>query len=120
MTRRTYDALERRAARWLRKGQSVVVDATYGQPAERAALRQVARRTGARLVVVVCQADEAVLRSRLAAREVDPNRVSDARLELWPALRAAFSPPTELGDVLTVDTAQPLPGVIDQIVALVR
>lgn len=120
MSRRTYTALKRQAARWLRKGQSVVLDATYGQPAERAAVRQIARRCGARLVVVVCQADEAVLRARLAARAVDPTRVSDARLELWPALRAAFNQPTELADVLTVDTTLPLQQVVDQVLALVR
>jgi len=120
MSRRTYTALKRQAARWLRKGQSVVLDATYGQPAERAAVRQIARRCGARLVVVVCQADEAVLRARLAARAVDPTRVSDARLELWPALRAAFNQPTELADVLSVDTTLPLQQVVDQVLALVR
>jgi predicted kinase len=120
MSRRTYAALQRLAARCLRKGQSVVLDATFGQPAERAAVRQIARRSGARLVVVVCQADEAVLRARLAARAADPNRVSDARLELWPALRAAFNQPTELTDLLTVDTTLPLQQVVDQVLALVR
>src|SRR4029077_4267918 len=84
MSRRTYAALRREAARWLRRGHSVVLDATYGQPAERAAIRQIARPTGARLLVVVCHADEATLRARLAAREHDPECVSDARLELWP------------------------------------
>lgn len=47
MTRRTYAILRRQAARWLRRGQSIVLDATYGQQAERAAVRQLARRTGA-------------------------------------------------------------------------
>jgi uncharacterized protein len=36
---RTYAALRRRAARYLRRGQSVVLDATYGQPRERRAVR---------------------------------------------------------------------------------
>ena len=52
MSRRTYAILRRKAARWLRRGQSVVLDATYGQPSERAALRQLARHTGARLYVI--------------------------------------------------------------------
>ena len=47
MTRRTYATLRGRAARWLRRGYPVVVDATCGQPAQRAALRRVAARAKA-------------------------------------------------------------------------
>jgi hypothetical protein len=74
MSRRTYSMLRRHAARWLQRGYSVVLDATYGQPVERTALRHLARRAGARLVFVVCQADDVTLRMRLAARERDPER----------------------------------------------
>lgn len=102
MTRHTYAAIRRRAARWLERGRSVVLDATYGQADERAAVRRLAARHGARLVVLQCQVDEATIRARLAARERDARAVSDARLELWPALRAAYSPPTELPQVTTI------------------
>jgi hypothetical protein len=53
MGRRTYEVLRRKAARWLRQRQSVVLDLTYGQPSERAAVLQLAQRSGARLVVIV-------------------------------------------------------------------
>ena len=117
MSRRTYAAMRKQAARWLRRGKSVVLDATYGQPAERAALRQLARRTGARLVVVRCRADESVLRARLSARMHDTHAVSDARPALWPALKAAFVEPTELSELLSVDTTEPLDVAISQILA---
>ncbi len=108
MTRRTYAALRRRAARWLRRGRSVVLDATFGQPQERAAVRRLAARANARLVVLHCRADEATLRDRLAARsDRAKTGASDARLELWPALKAAFSEPTELAGVQTLDTCKP-------------
>jgi aminoglycoside phosphotransferase family enzyme/predicted kinase len=119
MSQRTYLALRRQAARWLRRGHSVVLDATYGKPAERVALRHLARRAGARLLFIVCHADDATLRARLAARESDPHRVSDARLGLWPALRAAYVPPTETPDVVTVDTTQSLDRVLDQILTAI-
>ena len=115
MSRRTYAMLRKQAARWLRRGRSLVLDATYSQPAERAALRQLARRTGARLVVIVCRADESVLLARLAARRHDLHSVSDARPELWPALKAAFVEPTEMSETLSVDTMQPLELTIDQV-----
>jgi hypothetical protein len=90
----------------LRRGRSVVLDATYGQPAERVALRRLAARYGARPVLLHCQADEATLRARLAAREDDPTTISDARLPLWPALRAAFAPP-DPREVVALDRAGP-------------
>jgi aminoglycoside phosphotransferase family enzyme/predicted kinase len=120
MTRRTYASLMRNAARWLRRRQSVVLDATFGQPADRAALRQLARRTGARLAVVVCRADEATIRARLALRAGDRYATSDARLEIWPALRAAFVEPIELPLLLEADTAGPTQPTADQIVAALR
>jgi len=120
MSRRTYLTLHRQATRWLRRGRSIVLDATYGKPADRLAVRQIARRAGARLLFVACNADEATLRARLAARLRDPNRVSDAHPGLWPAMRAAYIPPTELTDVVTVDTTQTLDQVVQQILAGVR
>lgn len=120
MSRRTYSMLRRQATRWLRRGYSVVLDATYGQPAERAALRYVARRAGARLLFVVCQADDVTLRTRLAARERDPERTSDARVELWPALRAAYTPPDDTPEYITIDTAQPLERALEEVLATIR
>jgi uncharacterized protein len=107
-TRRTYATLRRRAARWLRRGRSVVLDATFGNPAERTALVALARRVGAPLQVVECCVDEDELRRRLAKRQADPLAVSDARPAVWPRLRAAYTPPTELADRLPVDTSAPL------------
>lgn len=116
-TRRTYAALRRRAARWLRAGRSVVLDATFGQRAERAALPRLAARSGARLVVLYCQADDATLVRRLAARPADPHRASDARLALWPALRAAFTPPDELREAVALDATAPPPQVVERALA---
>jgi aminoglycoside phosphotransferase family enzyme/predicted kinase len=115
MTRRTYAALKRNAARWLRREQSVVIDATCGQPADRAMFRQLARRLGARFVIVWCHADETVLQARLTTRPRDPNSTSDARVDLWPALRSAFSQPAESPEVLVVDTTQPLSATLDAV-----
>ncbi|HYW89663.1 MAG TPA: AAA family ATPase [Chloroflexota bacterium] len=120
MSHRTYSALKRHGARWLRRGQSVVIDATCGRPADRGAFRQLARRSGARFVIVLCQADEEVLRARLAARSLDPTRTSDARLELWPALRAGFTPPADVPGVLTVDTTLPVTTVVDHVLREIR
>ena len=119
-TRRTYATLRRRAGRWLRRGRSVVLDATFGRVAERAAVRRLAARTGARLVVFHCRAAKATLRERLAARAGDSGVVSDARLEHWPALRAAYAEPAELAGVVAVDTTATPADVVGRALAALR
>jgi predicted kinase len=118
MTRRTYEALRRRAATHLRRGRSVVLDATFGRVEERAAIRRLAARAGARVVFLVCQADEATIGARLAARVRDPDTASDARPELWEALRSAFTDPMEVPGAISVDMTEPLARVTDRVVAI--
>jgi uncharacterized protein len=120
MTRRNYAALRRRAAAGLRRGASVVTDATFGKRSERAAIKQLATRVGARLVVLECCANEATLRARLAARADDPASVSDARLEQWPALQAAYEAPSELPNVVRVDTRLPGDESLAQVMQALR
>ncbi len=115
MTRHTYAWLLRRAVRWLDHGHAVVLDATYSQATVRAAVRRMAARRGVRLITVHCQADEGVIRARLAARERDTQAVSDARLERWPALHAAYSPPSEWPGVFAVDMTKPLAAAVEQV-----
>jgi aminoglycoside phosphotransferase family enzyme/predicted kinase len=117
MTRRTYAVLRRKAARWLRRGHSIVLDATYGQTSERAAVRQLARRSGAQLYFVVCRADEALLKQRLAARTADGYSTSDARLDLWPALRASFVEPTEVPVTIDADPTQSVEELAERILS---
>jgi aminoglycoside phosphotransferase family enzyme/predicted kinase len=106
--RRVYAALRRRAADHLRAGRPVVLDATFGDPSERAQVVRLAERLGARLVTLVCRADEATLRARLAARGGAANSTSDARPELWNALKRAYIEPVDLPAVIDIDTTQPL------------
>ncbi len=117
VSRRTYAALRKQVARWVRRGRTVIVDATFGQPAERAALRHLARRLGVRLYVIVCRADDATLQARLAERMHDPDAISDARLEIWPALRSAFVQPAEAPVDFYADTTLPKEVLLEPILA---
>lgn len=120
MTRNTYAALRRDAARWLRRGRGVVVDATFGNPGERAQLRQLAHRLGVDLHVVLCDADDDTLIARLKRRATEQGVVSDARIELWPQLRAAFTPPDEQASVLRVDATRDTEETVEQALGLLR
>lgn len=120
MTRSTYAALRRDAARWLRRGRGVAVDATFGNPRERAQMRQLAHRLGTDLRVVLCDADDATLIARLERRATEKGVVSDARIELWPELRAAFTPPDEQPSVLRVDATRTSEETVEQALSLLR
>lgn len=120
MTRNTYAALRRDAARWLRRGRGVAVDATFGNPRERAQMLRLAHRLGADPRVVVCDADDATLIARLERRATQKGVVSDARIELWPELRAAFTPPDELPSVLRVDATRDSEETVEQALSLLR
>jgi predicted kinase len=120
MTQRTYAALRRDAARWLHRGRGVVVDATFGNPSERARMQQLARRLDAKLHVVWCEADDDTLIARLKQRATEKGEVSDARIELWPDLRAAFTPPDEQASLLRVDATRSVDQTTEHALALLR
>jgi predicted kinase len=95
-TRRTYAALRRQARRWLQRGVSVILDGTYSDPRERALARGLARRLGARFVLVQTTCPDAVVKTRMAARASDPGNVSDADWEIYTQARTTFRAPDEL------------------------
>jgi uncharacterized protein len=76
---RVYVTLEHRAAALLAGGHSVVIDAVCAKPEERAALADLARRSGAEFTGIWLQAPEATLLARLAQRGKD---ASDATAEI--------------------------------------
>jgi aminoglycoside phosphotransferase family enzyme/predicted kinase len=117
MTRRTYAVLLRRAAVWLRRGRSAVLDATFGTPDERAAVRRLAARLDVPLVTVVCCVPDEVARRRLRARERRGTEASDARLALWPQLRRAFVHPDEMPGVAEIRTDTPLDDCVERVLA---
>jgi predicted kinase len=95
LTRATYDEIIRRARDVLDSGRTAVLDATFRNPQDRAAVRAVALSYGVPFLFVELTADDDVLRARLAAR--DPaTTVSDATAALLAPMRADWHPATEL------------------------
>lgn len=81
-TRRTYDRLHRLATTILGAGVGVVVDAASLRRDERLAFVDLARALGARHVLLCCEAPQAVLQRRLAARASAGNDPSDADVDV--------------------------------------
>jgi uncharacterized protein len=98
-----YAALRRAVDRSLGGRESLVVDATFIERAERERLARTVRGWGARLLFVHCVADEGVVRARLAAREA--GSPSDARWDVYVRQREAADPFGADEPVLEVDTS---------------
>jgi len=114
-TERTYEAMLEEAEPHLERGRPVILDATFLLRRHRQAARDLARRRGVRYLAVECLAEESVARERLARRTEDPWTASDGRWEVFAAQRERFEPLTEVpkGELLRVDTAQPLGEQLD-------
>ena len=94
MTERTYAELRARAARLLRDGRAVVLDAMHGRRLERDAVRALAAEHGVPSLIAELRIDDATAHARIAGREHDLLRTSDATWAVYEAQRAGFEPIT--------------------------
>lgn len=113
-TARTYAALLDRASALLSSGESVVLDATWSDAAQREAALRVAERTSADLVALHCHVPGDVSAARLSTRAPG---TSDADLDIATAM-AASEPPWP--EAVVVDTSGPLESSVSQALAVVR
>ncbi|MEU0750798.1 AAA family ATPase, partial [Streptomyces albogriseolus] len=113
-TAKTYAALLDRARTLLSAGESVVLDASWSDAAQRDAARRVAERTDADLVALHCHVPGDVAAARLDARTSGP---SDADASVAAAMRAAEPPWPE---AVPVDTGGSLGAAVDAALAAVR
>ena len=108
MTDRTYTELRRRAAPHLAAGRPVVLDAMHGRESERGAACALAAEHGVPHLIAGLRLDDAAARERIAGREDDPLRTSDATWEVYESQRDRFEPITpEEGPQLTLDATRP-------------
>lgn len=121
LTEQTYAAMRERAKPLLAAGQSVVLDATFQQRAERERAFELAQETGALALCVETVADAEVVRHRLATREQDATAHSDAGWDTYLAQTRRYEPVKELDDWqhLRIDSGQPIDAAVaDALAAL--
>ncbi|MFF6994301.1 AAA family ATPase [Streptomyces sp. NPDC008313] len=113
-TSRTYATLLGRAAALLSAGESVVLDATWSDTAQREAAQHVAERTSADLVALHCHVPHEVSAARLSTC---PSGASDADLDIAAAMAAREAAWPE---AVAVDTSGPLESAVARALAAVR
>jgi len=112
VTQATYDQLLGRASVALGDGFSVVIDASFGDPAARDRARKIADSAAADLDQVRCVAPMRVIEQRIVERALKPHHPSDASVSVARAMHAEQAP---WPGALEVDTARPVDDVADDV-----
>ncbi|MGD9121345.1 MAG: AAA family ATPase [Desulfobacterales bacterium] len=114
----TYAKLLLLAQEEVKKGGSVILDATYASEHQRDGVLCLAKDMDANIIFVECMVPYQTLKKRLIEREAAV-AISDARLQHLKQFRAQFEPLAEIRDELhiRVDTNMPLKQSIRQILA---
>jgi uncharacterized protein len=112
MTERTYDELLRRASATAAAHGVAVLDATFGKREQRALLQ---RQAVGRCIQIALEASDNQIRQRL--RQRNETEISDARLEDFEMLNAAFEPAsaTEQTEMITVPSGATLESTITEV-----
>ncbi len=113
-TRRTYDRLLELAEESLLRGRTVIVDASYSKRAERERVMAMAKRLGVKCAFLYCHCSDDEVDRRLMARRLDPEAVSDGRMEIYRLQKKGFDPPDELDEdhLFRFDTEHPLEDLV--------
>lgn len=93
MTERTYETAIGRAIEAARAHGSAILDATFGKPRQRELLRERLAAAGIQERFIELEASDDEITERLRAREQSETEVSDARLEDFEILSAAYDRP---------------------------
>ena len=103
---KVYQEMFRRTAQMLDEGLSVVLDGTFLSADLRTEIAALARRRGARPLVVECRCPAETARQRIAQRADEMKTLSDARPELFDLQRRKEEPNPPGLSVVEVDTTE--------------
>lgn len=117
VSERVFEALAARAERLLRAGRSVLCDAVYGLPRQRARLAQAARAAGVPFLGLWLEAPRAVMEARVAARVGD---ASDADANVVRRQLEHVVPPAPEEGWHRIDAGNALEAVVARARAVLR
>lgn len=123
LTARTYQTMLELARRDFAGGAPLVVlDGSYGQRADRDAVRHMVQGIGVRCRFFYCCCSEAETRRRLALRAADTGAVSDGRWEIYVHQQRSFAlpEPGEEQDCVWLNTERTVPELLDELATLCR
>jgi len=109
MTEKTYAKMAEEAGKAIRRGEGVIVDATFHREAQRRPFLELAAEHRVPMVWIYCQSSEELVRERLRRRVEEGLDLSDGRWEVYLRQKAAFEPVGEIPreNCLALDTKGP-------------
>ena len=114
---KTFDELTRQTTALLEHGMSVVLDATWRSETDRAALRQIADESAARVTELQCVLPNAVAKERIIKRMASVYNPSDATPELVDYLAERFD---TWPQATPIDTSQSVATTIQTVLRALR
>ena len=96
MTDRTYARMAHEAEKEILSGKGVILDATYGQRANREKLVHLAEKHGVPWSLIHCFASDEIIRQRLTRRAAQGTDVSDGRWEIYFEQKRLCEPISEI------------------------
>ena len=118
----TYDELLRQAGDLLHRGQSVILDATFGRASERQRAAQLARSAGACFIILNADAPDSLIYQRLLARSRGQTTESDAGPELFEQVKTRFEVPDGVpaSQLVRVPMAGTIQEAVDSAIGAIR
>ncbi len=104
---RVYERMVAEAEALLKKGKSVVADATFYRKRTRQQMLDAARRCGKKVLIVECVLDEETIEERMEIRRAGRESESEADFSVYLKVKALFEPVSE--EHLVVDTGLSIP-----------
>jgi aminoglycoside phosphotransferase family enzyme/predicted kinase len=94
----------------------IILDATFSTHALRHLLRDECKKANVRLQIVELDVDLGEVKKRLRARDDKAAEISDARLEDFAKLNAAYQPPSELEpDLIKISASRAVPDTVKSV-----
>jgi uncharacterized protein len=116
MTEQTYKKLLENGLAAPATHNGVVLDATFSSRATRNSVRDQCTKAGVHLQVVELDVDPSEIKRRLKARDRGAGEISDARLEDFGKLNAAYQRPSELApDLIKISTTNVVSDTVREI-----
>lgn len=105
-TEKTYSEMINRAKSFLRKGVSVILDATFLEPAYRQKAYESAKELGAEFQIIECVAPDETVKERLGNRARQEGVASDGRWEIYVKQKEKHTQPSSfyIDTSLDIDT----------------
>jgi predicted kinase len=116
-SQKTYKALLDIAETKLKKGKSVIVDASYQYAHDRQDVMELAKKINSQVYFILCHCPEIEMKRRMDLREKDPAAVSDGRWEIYLKQKKRFESPDELSaSVLVIlDTGASIEKLLEEL-----